>query len=492
MISAISAAVAVCLFPVLSMAAEVGHSGYAIVVEEAIYNDADWKKVCDALITKHPGATVIQWNTKLEESLPSLRKVHPRYTCFVAPCTKVGPGFVAQVHRLTRQYDDDIYTDTQWGIVTGYDAKTALSLVNTSQPITIKRVSSGTEIAMEMVDQAICYDELVANKTVQKLAGAKEGKQGRCPTDTTQLLADTLTDWKADLFITSGHGFKRGWQIGFRYKNGFFNSDDGQLFGKGLTGERFKITSDHRRVYLPIGNCSIGCVEDKDAFAIAMMKTAGVKGMIGYTVPTWYGYAGWGCLDYFVEQPGRYTLNEAFLANQHALVHRLETSFSGAMKKNPAPGKRDRGAVKLTKEGAALGVKSNDAAGLLHDRDVLAYYGDPALVARMDKRSCAYDQTLSKEGDTYTLTVTGRRGKDTFKPINTNGSQRGGRPIVQFFAERMRGMKKVEIIAGTQWSPVITDDFILVPNPGKGEGVGKGEELKVKFRVVISPVERAR
>ncbi len=466
------------------MADEVGQPGYTIVVQEAIYLDADWKKVCDALLKKHPGATVLQWNANVDEALPSLQKSHPRYTCFVAPCTKVGPDFVAQAHRLTRQYDDDIYTDTRWGIVTGYDAKTALAMVNTSQPITIKRVSSGTEIAMEMVDQAICYDELVANKTVQKLARAKQGDkviravEGRCPTDTTQLLADTLTDWKADLFITSGHGFNRGWQIGFRYKNGFFESEDGQLFGKDLTGKRFKINSDHPRVYLPIGNCLIGCVEDNHAFAIAMMKTAGVKGMIGYTVPTWYGYAGWGCLDYFVEQPGRYTLNEAFLANQHALVHRLETAFPGSMKKNPAPGKRDQSSAKLTEDGAALGVKSSAASGLLHDRDVLAYYGDPALAARMNKRPCTYDQTLAKDGDIYTLTVTGRRGKDSFKPINTNGSQRGGRPVIHFFPERMNGAKKAAILAGSEWSPVITDDFILVPNPGKGES------LVVKFRVV--------
>ena len=124
-------------------------------------------------------------------------------------------------------------------------------------------------------------------------------------------------------------------------------------------------------------------------------------------------------------------------------------------------------------------MKSGDAAGLLHDRDVLAYYGDPALAARMDKRPSAYDQTLVKEGDTYTLTVTGRRGKDTFKPVNTNGSQRGGRPVIHFLPQRITGSKKVEILSGAEWSPVITDDFILVPNPGKGKG------LKVKFRVVV-------
>ena len=64
--------------------------------------------------------------------------------------------------------------------------------------------------------------------------------------------------------------------------------------------------------------------------AAAFFKSAGIRQMMGYVEVTWYGYMGWGCLDYFVEQPGRYTFNEAFFANHHALIHRLETCFPGS------------------------------------------------------------------------------------------------------------------------------------------------------------------
>ena len=74
----------------------------------------------------------------------------------------------------------------------------------------------------------------------------------------------------------------------------------------------------------------MGHIDGPDAMALAFMNSAGVDQMIGYTVPTWYGYGGWGMLDYFVEQPGRFTLAEAFYANQQALIHRLETYFPGA------------------------------------------------------------------------------------------------------------------------------------------------------------------
>ena len=57
----------------------------------------------------------------------------------------------------------------------------------------------------------------------------------------------------------------------------------------------------------------MGHIDDQQAMALAWLKSGGVRQMLGYTVPTWYGYAGWGCLDYFVEQPGRYDFAEAFL-----------------------------------------------------------------------------------------------------------------------------------------------------------------------------------
>ena len=446
---------------------------YAIVVQEEIRQDAGWRAVCDALAARHPGAEVVCWKSEPAEALPALAAAHPAYTCFVAPCTRVGPDFVAAVHRLTRRYDEDVYTDTRWGILTGHDPGHALELARFGKPITVRRVSAGTEFAIDMVEEGVWYDERVANKTVKKLDGATAATGDRCPTDTTRLLAETLTDWKTDLFITSGHGFPRGWQIGFRYRNGFFESEDGRLFGKDSDGNRFEIRSDHPRLYLAVGNCLIGRIEDRHAFSIAMMKSAGVKGMIGYTVPTWYGYAGWGCLDLFLEQPGRHTLNEAFLANHHALVHRLETAFPGAMNHEPAPGQTVQAKEDPTAAGAALNVARGDHAGLLHDRDVLSYYGDPALEARMKPRPCTYDQSLECCDGHYTLTVTGRRGQQSFAPVNTNGSQRGGRPIVQFLPHRITG---VELLEGAGWSPVITDDFILVPNPGKGE------RLRVRFK----------
>jgi zinc protease len=171
-------------------------------------------------------------------------------------------------------------------------------------------------------------------------------------------------------------------------------------------------------------------------------------------VPTWFGYAGWGCLDYFVEQPGRFTFTEAFFANHHALVHRLATEFT-----------KDDGQVE----------QRGDGRGLRFDRDVVAFYGDPAWEARMADSPLAWRQTFMQNGDVYSLVVTPQWGERTFQPVNTNGSQRGYRPIVEFLPHRIRA---VEILKGKELDPTITDDFVLIPLP-------RDADVQAEYRVVF-------
>lgn len=177
----------------------------------------------------------------------------------------------------------------------------------------------------------------------------------------------------------------------------------------------------------------MGHIDGPDAMALAWMNDVGVRQMIGYTVPTWFGYGGWGVLDYFVEQPGRYSLTEAFFANHHALIHALETG------------------------------KGNQR-GLEFDRDVVAFYGDPAWEARMAEADRAYEQQLTVRDSVYTFLVTPNRGAASFQPVNTNGAQRGWRPIVHWLPQRIRNVK---IVSGAEFRPVIADDFLLIPNPGE-------------------------
>ncbi len=424
-------------------------SGYAVVVSKATLAFPEWADVSAELLRKHGDAAplVVAWEDSPDEAVAALAARMPRHACFVARPEEATGEFVAAVHRLCRRLDDDPYTDVRWGILTGFDAANALAIARTAEPLEVRRVTSGTELAMDRVVEGEWYSELERGRMVRKAAG-EAARDLAGPSDTTLALAARLNDGLTDLFVTSGHATERDWQIGFRYPNGTFRSGAGKLRGVDTAGRTVPIESANPKVWLPVGNCLAGHVDGPDALALAFMNSAGVRQMIGYTVPTWFGYAGWGLLDYFVEQPGRYTLCEAFHANDHALVHRLETKVAPA-----------------------------DERGLRFDRDVVAFYGDPAWEARMAPGPLAYGQELSERDGTFTLVVTPLAGAASFAPVNGNGSQRGGRPVVQFLPRRIGA---AEVLEGADWNPVVTDDFVLVPLPQAGEP----EPIRIVFRAV--------
>ncbi|MCX7872630.1 MAG: hypothetical protein N2487_05035 [Verrucomicrobiae bacterium] len=421
----------------------VGAKDYVVVTHQKNLGDVRWAEVVNFLRTKY-GAGVVTYSNSVEEALVWLSRERPKYTAFVAQPLDVSREFVAKVHVLTRRLDDDPYGDTIWGIVTGFDAGNALELVGVKSPLIVRRAAGGTSIPLSHFAEGVWYSEGKAGFGMEKKRGEKP-MEIKVPQDTTKLLVDELNG-NADLFVTSGHATERDWQIGYTYKNGYFKSRAGDLFGEDIQGRRYEIKSKHPRVYLPVGNCLMGHIDGMDAMALAWMKSACVVQMIGYTVPTWFGYMGWGVLDYFVEQPGRFSLSEAFFANQQALLWCLE--------KNPK------------------------SKGHLFDRDVVAFYGDPAFEARLEKSEMQWEQILMEKEGVFTFTVRINDMERRFQLVDSNGSQRGGRPIFEFLPRRVG---RCRVIEGNEFEPVITENFILVPQPAKGELT----EFKIVFKEEI-------
>lgn len=447
---------------------------YVVLVSETTARTSGWDDVVTALAKKH-AAHVERFGGSPADALPFLRDVHPRHLCVVARPEEVSREFVAGVHRMVRRIDADPYADCLWGILTGYDAANALAIARTEKPLTVHRVAAGTDVALEMCEEGQWYCELKQHRHVIKEPG-QAPREERGPADTTAALVSLLNEYHPDLFVTSGHATEHDWQIGFAYRNGSFRHAAGRLFGRDLEGRRFPVNSPNPKVYLPIGNCLMGHIDRPDCMATSWMNSAGVRQMIGYTVPTWYGYAGWGMLDYFVEQPGRYTFAEAFLANQHALMHRLATYFPDLVAADLPPGGRPKQRISAGPRALQAGLTAQDGYGLLFDRDVLACYGDPAWEARMASRPCRFRQSLVEREGLWTFRIEPAQGDDSFAPVNTNGVQRGGRPFIAFLPRRVAD---VRIVAGADLHPVITDDFILVPHPGTDQ---PARPLEVRFR----------
>jgi len=445
-------------------------ANYAIVVSQKTAENKNWARVVSALQKKH-SAEILPYENSVKEALPALRASFPRYACFVATPQETTKDLVRAVHVLTRQLDDDPYTDLFWGILSGHDAENALAIAKTEKPLVIRNSLACTEIALERCEEGKWFCELRKGHGVEKKQKG-EAKAIRLPQDTTALFVKELNEGKPDLFVTSGHATEKDLQLGYGYRNGVFrNKDDGALYGSDLSGKRHTVSSPNPKIYMPIGNCLMGHLRGPDSMAAAFMKSAGVRQMMGYVEVTWYGYMGWGCLDYFVEQPGRYTFNQAFFANHHALIHRLETCFPGSNDTESSTR-----SIRPTPLAQNLRLGRQDVKGLLFDRDIVAFYGDPAWQAKMADGKKNWRQTLTEEDKEYSFVITPTAGPESFMPVNENGVQRGHRPFVEFFDRRLGD---VRIVSGSEYDPVITDTFVLVPNPYPDR---KAEIIKVVFR----------
>jgi zinc protease len=321
------------------------------------------------------------------------------------------------------------------------------------------KVAAGTSIALQYFDEGIAYDELKKNLKRVKKPGEAPEITTDAPDDTTRALAESLDG--AQLFVASGHATQRNWMIGFAYRNGYFVSENGKLFGKPSTGEDpFEINASGSKIYLASGNCLIGDIDGKDAMALALIHSANVDQMVGYVVPTWFGYMGWGTQGYYLGQPGRFTVAEAFFANNQALLSLLVRIEKGELK-----------------------FPAQFLRGLLYDRDVFVLYGDPAWRNALAEQESGWAQTLKSEktedGRTlWTLTIEPKKGAETFNFDASKGSEYNNRPFVQIFPNRVADP---QIVSGAEFNPVVGDNFILVPQSEKST-TGKAFTIQVSTR----------
>ena len=451
-----------CSLPSARLSAEeTNNAGYAIVATPNVLADASWSEVVEALKTKYENqyvVTVIKWD---DDAFSRLREVFPKYVCFVVQPEEATTEALGTIWQKTRELDDDPYGDVIWSIITGYDSGDALRLAKV-QDCQIERACGGTSIPLTYFRSGVVFDEGKRNHWRVKKEGEAEEDRNDAPDDTTRAIAEELN--KAQLFVTSGHASERNWSIGYSYKNGFFAAKDGNLYGVPSNDKPFHIQAAGSKIHLASGNCLFGHIDKPDCMALAMIRDANVDMLMGYVVPTWFGYMGWGVMDYYVEQPGRFTVSEAVFANNQALLHLLEKDAQDI-----ANGVSEDKRLSDTKR-----------KGLLFDRDVVALYGDPAWQNGLVPQDSGWKQTLSSEpsdnGETkWTLTIEPLKGQASYKLVDGNGSERSGRPFVQLLPRRVSDVK---ILTGEEYNPVITDNFILIPAT---QSVCDGSTFSVTF-----------
>ena len=441
--------------------------------------DAEWAEVANAIATKH-NADIVTFTAEPREALPQIIEAYPRYVAIVDKPENIGSEYVMELHRMCREMDDDIYGDYLWGIITGYNAEAAMKMVNTStEPLVIK---DAVATIMEL-NSAKWFDNYAwVDDHTRGLWGYKNGRNAEIVTsmvEKEQVLdkfCELYEAYDPDLIVTAAHATQKNLEM--PYSLGNLKPRDGKLYSENIfTGEeRFINESGKRRVYTAVGNCLIGDMNNTaESMAAAWMNGSNAATMIGYVVTTWHGRSGWGALKYWVTNPHRYTLAEAVYLNQQDLLHQHYAWTPSLLNEpyNYCDGfweELTTAAERLSQElGREVDIDSAqdwDMMGFWHDRDVLAYYGDPKWSIML--------QSVDSERD-YDITSTINKGK-CIVTISTNANfslerMQGDKfkqehvldlPFSYFFPERLKSPRLAE---GQEWEAVVDENFLLVYNP---------------------------
>ena len=370
---------------------------YAIVASQAVMNDPAWKAATvNVLRKKYPTARLATWKNSPDETREKLAAWQPSFTAFVVKPEQAGALFTIAISHLCRNLDDDPYTDTFWGIITGYDAASARLLCE-AKPIAIKRALDCAGCDLTAFEKAWRYTE--DHRGIMNIwdrATMTSVQDAPCNTDNTAGVLERLQKDKIQFLSTSGHATQHDWQMGYSGPNMVMTHREGRLISIDTQKNFISAASTEPKVMFASGNCLIGDIDRTDCMALSWIRDGGARQFLGYTVTTWFGGAGWGTLGLYVSTAGLTTANEAFHFNGTGLVQALEAlgvpelrdfRFTKLSKVNlPRCEAASRYANQQMQAGKSKEEVSNlmrQLMGNLHDRDTVAFYGDPALDARI-------------------------------------------------------------------------------------------------------------
>lgn len=457
---------------------------------------------------KWPGrVSLVDYDSRggVECCLSALSSLKPSYTCFLVHHSECGREFVKSVNKLTRRLDrSNPFTDTVWGILTGYREDDIL-LALTREPLTVKRVVGNVPTPLGQFESGVWYSESQPCVSFVKHRECEAAVKEDCQRDTTEELVRQIGDGRdvarergVDMVITSGHATESELNIAYTFLGGQLRSRGGLLVGRDVDGTEVTVEqSRNAKILSAAGNCLMGHIADGDSMALAWMHTVCVTQMVGYVEPTWFGYGGWGVHKFFMGNPGRMTFAEAFFSNQQCLLHRLHSLYGPHV---DAQLEASETVYQSCFNTTASGSKAlpRECSGLLYDRDCVAFYGDPAWEVRLaEKPRSHYDYQCSlreiappdldlngrhcqEEASTstgswrwweYRLTTT-RAGTWDHTAPDDKSAALGRCPVFLFPCH----WAKVKLVRGG--GAVLTTRFLLLPLSG---GFDAGEEHVVCF-----------
>lgn len=487
-------------------------TNYVIIISEQTATMPEWKAVADKLAEKHGGA-IITVKDSIYARLDAIKKLAPRYLAVVARPEEIDRNLVNSLHRITRKLDDDPYGDCIWGIITGYGPEDAMRIASATEPLVIKNTMGTTNVDAARFQDSMCitdwqpfqYMEQHGYKKAEPMLYKEgldmQGKGDEADMGVTPKLRQYWEKNNPQLMVSSSHAtqfnlempFGKGIIVSGNNRFYMLNKKQFKEFVTFLAGavfqgkeadllafiDRIKApvieTTPVPAVWLAAGNCLLGDTKKtKNSMVVTALSRYGFNQVIGYTVPSWYGKGGWGTLSLFFSNHDASSLAEAWYLNNQFILDEtitrypklMSVDFNGEgiqnMQNDPSFAKG------ISDAGYGTG---KDQMGLIHDRDTVAFYGDPAWVARLDESHAKspWNITWNEPSDAargFTITA------------NTDSKGRVG----IWFPNRIKA-KAATVTFGGKTVPaetlgVLTNDFLIL----RDLELKKGEQAVVEMK----------
>ena len=470
---------------------EVEPDSYVVLAPAAFAGEAEaWEGVVSSLRQRHD-AVVLRFEESPMELEARLREMAPRYVAVVDVPESIGRDYVIALNQMSRRMDEDPYADFLWGIITGYDAAGAQRMVDDAQEPMVLRTGVATIKELEAAkwfdayafvddhqvgmrgekkagESSLTYSEIEyrtdmtgANERIRRFVEKRFGKD---VPDVLRQFLEYYEGYEPDLVVTASHATENNLEMPGSVGN--LRCRDGRLYTDYPGEQRFVEDRDSRMVCLPIGNCLIGNMNNtRNSMAAAWMNSQKAATFVGYVVTTWYGRNGWGGLKYLITNPGRYSVPEAFYMNQQDMMAQMQ-EWSDSL--TVLPFDYDTNYFKtltpvLERLAGDRGLTEDEAffwLGFWHDRDVLAYYGDPKWNVRMQEVEGESDFTVTSEFERLSRDEAAATGASRRCVITVETSP-------DFSLRRMQGdgFKEPVLPKGETRHIVLDENFLLLYDP---------------------------
>lgn len=384
---------------------------YAVLISEKTAARDDWRAAAEKFVGRYAGTLVIWRGNDISSAREALKKLRPRYVAVVAAPEEIDRVFVAKLHRLSREMNDDVYGDFLWGIVSGADGDVAASQLAPAEPLVLERAIGTTNFERARFKRAFFITDWAARQFVETRDYESSPKTSAEPSVAMEeLFAERWAEIRPQFVITSSHATEFNLEMPFgegliaSAGTDFFLVEKNRMreFAKVLPDEAarqnflrdggFKTLprSGNPKIWLAAGNCLFGdTLRTPNSMAQTAISAAGVKQLVGYTVPSWFGEIGWKTNEIFFGGHQATSFAQAwFFANQ-TLLDALPRKLSAIEIPLVATGMEGLDAAALLPLLAAQKNAgkplSRENFGRLYDRDTVAFYGDPLFRVRFDE-----------------------------------------------------------------------------------------------------------